>query len=343
MPTATKAKDRLKGATRWSMTAKCPRQAFYAFQGVDPVEPDEETQRRFERGRMDERWYIERLRKKWGRKNVRTQKAVPWPNEGLPLGELHTDAFIVPLAQPIEVKSHLAGAPSQHDLIQLAGEIFFDEEAGDTGALVVLDRDLNERILTVTLDDELRGEVQARAQALLDGVLNDRPPERVCMKPSDGRQHLCPFIEHCFEGWEQPEVPRVETEEVVRLARQLYEVDAIDRSLKGSKVDTVLVSEALADNGMDAAIATLREGRTLKGVELLKKQIKAELSAALGRAPEDFLRDPGEYEVGPLVLKRNQVNRAGYTVDPCTYETLTVRKASDAPLLDEREWGEVPF
>jgi len=341
--TATSARDRLKGATRWSMAARCPRQAFYAFQGVDPEEPDEETQRRFERGRMDEKWYVERLRKRWGRKNLRTQKAVPWPNEGLPLGELHTDAFIVPLAQPVEVKSHFAGAPTDHDLIQLAGEIFFDDDAGDTGALVVLDRDLNERILTVTLDEALRGEVQARAQALLDGVLSDEPPERVCGKPSDGRSHLCPFIEHCFQGWEQPELPRVETEDVIRLARQLYEVSLIKHSLNGSKVDTVLVAEALAEEGMDRAIATLRDTRTLKGVELLEKQIKAELTDTLGHAPEDFLRDPGEYEVGPLVLKRNTVNRAGYTVAPCSYETLTVKKVSDQPLLDEHDFGEVPF
>lgn len=340
----TAAAQRLKGATRWSMTARCPRQAFYAFVGVDPQEPDEETQRRFERGQLDERWYIERLRKKWGRKNIRTQKAVPWPNTGLPLGELHTDAFIVPQSLPIEVKSHFSGEPTRHDIIQLGGEIFYDEDAGSSGSLVVLDRDLNEKIITVTLDEELLAEVQGRAQALLEGVMNDEPPARVCGKPSDGIGHLCPFISHCFEGWEQPELPRVETDEVIRLARQFYEVSLMKRALTGSAVDTVAVAEALAAEDVDLAIAILRDGKTVKGVELLEKEIKHRLTVAIGRAPEDFLRDPGEYEVGPLVLKRSHVERAGYTVAPAEYDLLTVKRISNEPLLSGLDFGEnVPF
>lgn len=340
-PTAA-IRDRLKGATRWSMTARCPRMAYYAFIGVDPVEPDEETQRRFERGRMDEQWYIQRLRKKHGRRNVRTQKAVPWPDTGLPLGELHQDAFIVSLAQPVEVKSHFSGQPSAHDFIQLAGEIRYDAEAGDTGALVVLDRDLNERIITVTLDDALRQEVERRTQALLDGIVADVEPERVCCKPSDGIGHLCPFVRHCFADWDPPERPVVQSEEVVTLARQLYEISVLKRLIVGSKVDEVALLEALDDEGVDAAIRTLRDARTVKGVEALEKIVKQKLSDAIGSAPEDFLHDLGEYEVGPLVLKRSRVDRAEYTVAATSYETLSVKRVSDAP-LPERDYGEVPF
>lgn len=343
------ADTRLKGATRHSMNVRCPRMAYYAYVGVDPQEPDEDTQRRWERGKMDERWYIERLRKKHGRRNVRTQKAVPWPNEGLPLGELHEDAFIVPLAQPVEVKSHLSGGAAEHDILQLAGALLYDDEAGDAGALVVLDRDLRERITVVTLDDELREQVESRAAALVEAVLNETEPARVCEKPSDGRALMCPFIGHCFDGWEAPRLPRVETEEVVMLARQLYELQLLKKGLNGTKVDEVGVADTLAAEGADAAIDMLRSGATVKAVEYLEKQVKEDLTEAIGRAPEDFLVDFGEYECGSLVLKRNVVNRSGYQVAPTSYEVLSVKRVSNSPLLspmgrEPEDFGsEAPF
>jgi hypothetical protein len=335
--------DRLRGATRWSLTSRCPRMGYYAYEGVEPVPPDELTLKRWERGRRDEEDVIRALRKKHGRKNVRLQKAVPWPDEGLPLGELHQDAFLVKERVPVEVKSHLSGGASNHDLIQLAGEVYYDTEAGDTGVLIVVDRDLNERVITVTLDEKLVEIVRGRATALAEAIANDEPPARICGKPSDGQSLMCPFISHCFEGWEPPALPRVQTEEIVTLARQLYEVSLIKRGLAGTKVDVVPVAEALGAQDIDLAIATLRDIRTVKGVEYLEKEIKAQLTTAIGRAPEDFLKDPGEYAVGPLVLKRNQVDRTGFTVAPTTYETLTVKRVSDEALLEPEDYGEVPF
>lgn len=193
---------RLRGATRWSLTARCVRMAFYGFTGVEPAEPDEETKLRWERGQMDEDWMIRQLRARHGRKNVRVQKAVPWPSEGLPLGELHQDAYIVSERLPVEIKSHLNGDISDSDIIQLAGEILYDPEADDRGVLIAIDRDLRRREIPVILNDQLRAEVETRASALTEAVLTETVPARVCEKPSDGRSLLCPFVSYCFADWE---------------------------------------------------------------------------------------------------------------------------------------------
>lgn len=202
-PAATE--KRLQGATRWSLTARCVRMAFYGFTGVEPAEPDEETKLRWERGQMDEDWMIRQLRARHGRKNVRVQKAVPWPSEGLPLGELHQDAYIVSERLPVEIKSHLSGDVSDSDIIQLAGEIAFDPDADGRGVLIAIDRDLRRREIPVILNDRLRAEVEGRAAALTEAVLTETVPGRVCEKPSDGRSLLCPFISHCFADWEPEE------------------------------------------------------------------------------------------------------------------------------------------
>lgn len=197
---------RLRGATRWSMAARCPRMAVFAFQGVDPVEPDEETRLRWERGKLDQEWVVtHKLAPTYGADNLVREKSVPWPTAGLPIGELHTDVFVAGEGLPVEVKSHFNGEVMDSDILQLAGEIHFDPDAGDVGALIVVDRNLHVDPIPVKLTDDLRQRVEETAAQVVAGTKGTLP-ERCCDKPADGYGRLCPFIRHCFgEDWQPPE------------------------------------------------------------------------------------------------------------------------------------------
>lgn len=340
------ADTRLKGRTRWSMTARCPRQAAYAFFGAEPAPLDEEVILYMERGKLDQQWFVEQiLEPQHGRENLEIEKAIPWPATGMPIGELHTDVFLKPQALPIEVKSHADGQASDDDLVQLAGEIHFDPDANGAGTLVVIDRNLRRHYKPLVLEDapELVEEVEQRAAQVVQATRTGELPPRVCRKPGDARGKLCPFAQVCFEGWEKPETPRVETKTVIDLARQLYQIDRISRQVKGNSVDKQAALEKMAAEGIDAAIAHVEASPTGQAVDVVAKEIKARLAEAVGQAPEDFLRDPGEYEVGPLTLIRTHVSRRGYEVAPSEYDTWKVRREGDAPLLDPDDFGAVPF
>src|SRR3989304_7474214 len=106
----TIAPEYLKGATRWSMASRCGRMAAYGLLGVDPEPPPPREQGRFARGRDTEEYIVRQLIAKHGDGNVIRQKAVPWPAPpALPLGELHSDATIVPERLPAEVTASEGG------------------------------------------------------------------------------------------------------------------------------------------------------------------------------------------------------------------------------------------
>lgn len=198
---------RLRGATRWSMAARCARMSAYGLLGEQPEEPDETTQLRWVRGKMDETWWIENhLQAKHGEENVIREKAVPWPAEGLPAGELHEDAFVVTEGMPYEIKSHLDGDPMDSDFLQLKGALHFDQDVKEkVGALIVIDRDLKWEALPVFLRDEDIEEVEQRAADVIRAGKTRELPARVCEKPADARGRMCPFAEVCFAGWERPD------------------------------------------------------------------------------------------------------------------------------------------
>lgn len=193
---------RLRGRTRWSMAARCPRQAVYAFLGADPEPLDEETLLLMERGKLDQQWLVDNiLVPLHGRENLILEKPVPWPAKGLPIGELHTDIFVKTVRMPIEVKSHADGDVSEDDVVQLGGEILFDPESnGKTGTLIQIDRNLHRDTLPVTLTKQLRKTVEERAAQVVEATRTGTLPDRVCGKKADARGKLCPFAETCFEG-----------------------------------------------------------------------------------------------------------------------------------------------
>lgn len=198
---------RLRGRTRWSAAAKCPRMCAYGLLGADPSEPDERTKRLWRRGRQLGADVANDFAAKYGEDNIVREKAVAWPDTGMPLGELHTDVFIKSEKMAVEVKSSTSPASILDDAItQLGGEIRFDPDA-DVGCLAIVDptgwRDVE--LLPVFLTDELTERVEGIAAQVVTAANGGDMPARVCQKPSDGKGKFCPFIDVCFKDWSPPD------------------------------------------------------------------------------------------------------------------------------------------
>jgi hypothetical protein len=197
---------RLRGRTRWSAAAKCPRMAVYGLRGVDPSEPDERTKRLWRRGRQLGADIASDFAAKYGDGNVIFEKAIAWPKNDLPLGELHTDVFVKPEKMAVEVKSSTSPASIMDDAItQLGGEIYFDDEA-EIGCLAIVDPTgyRETELLPVFLTDELQARVENIADQVATAAKGGELPHRVCSKPSDGRGKFCPFVDVCFADWQPP-------------------------------------------------------------------------------------------------------------------------------------------
>lgn len=224
---------RLRGATRWSMAARCARMAAFGLFGEQPVDPSDETRLQWARGKMDETWWIENvLEPRVGRENIVREKPVPWPAGGLPIGELHTDAFVVTEKRPYEIKSHFSGEPMETDFVQLCGQMHFDPDCEDDfGVLVTIDRDLHWEALPVMLTAERVEQVEAIAAEIVAAGQSGELPERVCQRPSDGRSRLCPFVAKCFAGREPPDALDLDGE-TAQLALEAHQLDMARKQLK---------------------------------------------------------------------------------------------------------------
>lgn len=225
---------RLRGRTRWSMAARCPRQAVYGLLGETPEEPDEKTQLLFARGKLDETWWIDNiLAPRVGRDNIVREKAVSWGVDEMPVGELHTDAFVTSEGRPYEIKSHANGEPNDFDFVQLAGQMHFDPDVtDDVGVLVTIPRDLlGWEAIPVVLTDDRVEQVEDIARQVVQGGRTRELPARVCHQPSDGRSLMCPFVEKCFEGWVRP-APLTLEERAAELAKETVAFDLARKAKK---------------------------------------------------------------------------------------------------------------
>jgi hypothetical protein len=176
--------------------------------GAKPAEPSERQLGRFQRGKDAQRYVAQRFAAKYGPDAIEHERAVPWPAPpALPVGELHEDLFVRSEALVVEVKSS-EHVDSVFDmaLLQVKGQVHFDPEA-EMGVLLFVDRDYQETDrFPVVLTDEDVEEIEEIAAAVVTAGKTGELPPRVCEKPSDGIQRMCPFIEECFRGWEPPAV-----------------------------------------------------------------------------------------------------------------------------------------
>jgi CRISPR/Cas system-associated exonuclease Cas4 (RecB family) len=266
------ADTRLQGRTRWSMAVRCPRQAGYALLGEEPAPENDDTLLLFERGKMDEDWFVTHvLEPKFGVDNIIRQKAVPWPATGLPVGELHGDAFVTSEGMPWEVKSRANGEPADFDFVQLAGAIHFDPDATkDAGVLAVIDRDLKREYIPVVLNDELRDQVEDIAAQVVSCARTGELPTRVCQKPADGRARMCPFVHACFADWTPPDPINLDGDVAVVALDVMHKQNA-----KREATQTL----ELADQEYKEAAARLAEHDLAAGVDYIGSGVKVKRTA----------------------------------------------------------------
>ena len=201
---------------RWSQAARCPRMAYYGAIDAPAAEADAETLARFDRGHMHGDWYTAKLVEEHGEENVVREPGVPWPG-----GILHPDAYVAPLRECVEVKSHTDGGVKEDDLTQLAGQVHYHPEA-ESGRLVIVDPlTLRSESTALRVTDYWRERVESISDQVVSGLKSGVPPERVCEHPNEARQHLCPHARHCFRDWTPPDPVKL-AGELAETARALY-------------------------------------------------------------------------------------------------------------------------
>lgn len=234
------------------MAARCSRMAAYGLLGETPEEPSEHLKLLWIRGKMDEGWWIENvLAPKVGLENITREKAVPWPATGLPIGELHEDAFVATEGMPYEIKSHAGGQIMDSDFLQLKGALHYDQDVAPdggpkVGALVVIDRDLKWEALPVFLTPDDVEEIEQRAADVIRAGKTGELPDRVCEKPSDARGHLCPFADTCFAGWQRPD-PKHLDGDIALLAIELGHAQDAERAARKIASEHEAVRKELAE------------------------------------------------------------------------------------------------
>lgn len=342
---------------RWSSTRDCPRKAVYEAVGAPARERTRREQGILWRGKSIGRDFVvflahqeteragkpalvwvDAAEKDWVPARFRArslseasfvaEKKVVWP-----LGIAHEDVFVRDTGTVVEVLSsaHASDAMIHSKLLQLVGQIEHDEEATN-GALVVLSpSDFTEvdRFL-VSKDSDAYRELAAEAHERVRQVLAWRDtgelPVRVCGKPGDAWGHFCLHADHCFDGWEAPELDPVEDPLVHELAISLYRAKQDERAAK----------ERLAE------------------CEEKRKAVQDQLAEHL---------EEGAHEVGSLTVTRRVTHRsatldlkkarlavpgwdelvADFMKPGAVFSTWLVDRHGDAPLLVPGEWDEVPF
>lgn len=321
----TATDQRLRGRTRWSSTARCERLAFYGYIGVEPEPWDALSQRRMRRGKLDEQVVVEELRAKYGEENIRTQEAVLWPSEKTPLGELHPDAYIIPERVVVEIKSHAGGEPTESDWVQLAGQTYYHPEA-ESGLLIIVDRNLELSAYPLVLTDSWREEIEGRAAALLEAIGAGEPPARRCAHPGEGRGRFCPFIAHCFSGWQPTPAGDFPDQE---LALELYQAD---RARKAAKEGTTEAEERYEQAKTAVLDAGLAAGESNSGPFRLKRTVIAD-SPRFSLAKAEQAGHAAFFQHEPL---------SAFVKFSGGHDRLTIERISaDAPEVDYGE--EAPF
>lgn len=271
------ADRRLQGRARWSHAARCNsgRMAALGLLGAEPAPLTERQRGRFQRGKDAQRYVGQQFEEKYGAANIEHERAVPWPtgNGSLPIGELHEDIYVASEKLIIEVKSsEQVDGIFDSALLQVKGQLHFDKEA-EMGALMFVDRDYQQTdMFPVVLTDDDREEIEGIAAAVVEAGKTGELPPRICGKPGDGVQHMCPFITQCFEGWQpDPEEQRPDIEPLV--AEAYLAKRALDEAKRQLKP---------LEERWDAARAALEETELPAGREVLSGQVLVKRTAVAG-------------------------------------------------------------
>lgn len=322
---------RLRGRTRWSAAAKCPLWASLALRGEEASEPSARQRGWWARGKAMGSFVAGRYADKYGEEGVIREKPVPWPTKGLPLGELHTDIFVIDDALAVEVKS------SDHPeslldaaFTQLAGEVHFDPDA-EAGALHIISPSnwADEEILPFVLTKQWRDRVEDLAAQVAEAGRGGPLPACSQDTPGGCRAIGCPYTNVAWAEWAPPADGQLEGE-ALEIARSMYEVD---RQRRASRTLFDLYDEewkqlcaSLADlvpAGRYEAGPLRLTGTAFKGRETFSLA-KARKSGVWNEAHDEML--------GPFVSVGDGHVR------------WKVERAGDEPLIPVEEFGGVaPF
>lgn len=289
----TATADRLRGRIRWSAAARCPRWAAMGLLGYEPAEPTDYMRRVWRRGKQLGEMMADDLAAEHGEANIVREKAVPWPATGLPLGELHTDVFVIPQARAIEVKSsHSPDSLIDDALRQLAGEVHFDADAQD-GALALIDPiDLAVTVLPFVLTPDAVAEVEELAATVASAGQTGVLPPCVCATPGACKGKWCPYTEQAWEGWEPPAAETLDGE-AATLATEAWQALRLKRALAQASVKADVVFKEITGRLLELGVTPGRE--YLSGpLRLLASPVKGRKTFSLSRAEKLNLWTPAD-------------------------------------------------
>lgn len=227
----------LTGA-RWSHAARCPRMAAYDVLGAFPTEPSERVTRLYLRGHHVEDAWLDHYAPNIYQGRLERQAAFEWGNGW----ETHSDAVAVEQADRphIEVKSttqidklpgipvEVEGVHTTHAVLQAVGAAVFDPEGGTAEVVAVSPIDYWHERYPVNLTNDLRGAAVEVASRVVHAAETGELPDRVCQKPSDAQQHMCPYGHTCFADWDEPAPVDLTSPDLVNLAFALEDqTDAV--------------------------------------------------------------------------------------------------------------------
>jgi hypothetical protein len=282
---------RLEGA-RLSELARCPRMCALGAADTPRKDWSEQERRYLTRGRMYGRFVAEQLALRYGVDNIEVEREVPWPH-----GTGHADVYIRSEKMLVEVVSSVTPSAQMlsFKIAQARLYLHFDPEAEHAQVYVIDPSSLvRDAAIPVLLRDEDREQIDEWVAAVGVAKESGELPERVCGKPADGRAHLCPFVEPCFEGWVAEPRGILQDPEILELARQHL---IVGRDEKAAKKEAERLTEQ-------------------------RKGIEAELT--------DYV-EPGEHEIADYVIKRTHV-AAGERISAIKVRAAGFGHLLDGPL-----------
>ncbi len=224
---------------RWSSAVMCPRKAFYEAQNAPRRDWTPEELQRFRRGKVWEEAVVSDVVAQFheqGRR-PRRQETVAWP-AGDPVGTGHIDCFIPSERTVIEVVSNAGGTLPEYKVLQAAGYALNHKNADKAFVLSVDTHTGDDPVYPIDLDG-VEPRIRAIETAVVDGIRSGEEPERVCQTPLDGPAQFCPFVDHCFDGWEWPSLEELladraeldaladATDDVGRIRQELAKAEAV--------------------------------------------------------------------------------------------------------------------
>ena len=311
---------------RLSEVARCPRQAAYRGLSVPEDEPPYDVSLYYRRGAFFQKLREAEYAAEYGRDQIEVEREVPWPG-----GTGHADIYVRPTKTLVEVVSAVSPSAKMLGLKieQVKRYLHYDPDAElalvehiDPSRLAPIDS------FPVRLTDGEGERIDREVAGLLASLDSGGAdlPDRVCARPNEARQYLCPFASACFNGWEEP-VADIDSPEAWDLGAEGLRLQARrqDRGIDKRKID-----EEWRDWQLRCQSAGVPEGTSRVGGALIKRtKVKARESFRFAVA-----RQAGA--LGERDLER----LAPYLTTGEPHERWTIEQGDGEPIVAGDDYGE---